>query len=106
MLRETNVRKAPVRYLKKDKDDGSTAASNTIGTNSAFKDSGIGSSLSDSKAPNNVRYATSMASLSSSIDQGIAPKIPSLSEEAKRGMLFECDACAQLITVRSRTQWK
>lgn len=68
---------------------------------SCFQDSGLGSSL-----PTQTNYAPSMNSCFSGWADGGRPHIPPLSEEAKRGKPFECDACGKLIRVTNGRDWK
>ncbi|KAF2176641.1 hypothetical protein K469DRAFT_399628 [Zopfia rhizophila CBS 207.26] len=68
---------------------------------SKFHDSGIGSSI-----PTQTSNAATVISFFSSLADGTQARIPRLSEEAKAGAPFTCDACGKTITVQSDYQWK
>lgn len=68
---------------------------------SHFQDSGLGSSL-----PAQANYASSMTSYLSSSAGGDRPHVPALSDKAKRGIPFTCDACGKLIRVTNKRVWK
>ena len=68
--------------------------SGSVYSPSKFHDSGLGSSLP---------YAQSV--VSSHVD-GSKSRIPPLSEDAKKGEPFPCDACGRPIRVKSNREWR
>lgn len=68
---------------------------------SRFYDSGLGTSI-----PAQSTYAYSIASFVSSRAESSHVKLPPLSEEAKRGVPFVCDACNKRVQIRRTRDWK
>lgn len=66
-----------------------------------FYDSGLGTSV-----PNRTGYALTIASFTTSLANGSHAKVPPLSEEAKRGMPFTCDACGKSVRYQRSRDWK
>lgn len=104
--RESRATQDLSQYKKQHEDDGSTLAASTVASSSGFEDSGVGSSLSGPEAHRPIRDAAFELSLVPNVDDRTRPPVPSLSAAAKGGMPFECDACGQIIKVKSRREWK
>ena len=73
----------------------------TVADSSKFQDSGLGASV-----PATTVYAATVASWASTTADGGCPRIPPLSEDAKRGNPFTCDACGRNIRVLETKMWK
>lgn len=71
----------------------------TVGGDSKFHDSGLGTSVSSGPA-----YAETVMSYSGG--EGGSVRIPPLPQEAKRGEAFECLACGLLVSFRNNSAWK
>jgi len=72
----------------------------TVAASSKFQDSGLGTSV-----PAITVYAATVASWASTAD-GSCPRIPPLSEDAKKGNPFTCDACGRKIRVSETKMWR
>lgn len=68
---------------------------------SNFHDSGLGTSV-----PARTSHAQSMASFASSRAESSHAKLPPLSEEAKSGRPFPCDACGSTIRIKRKRDWR
>jgi hypothetical protein len=75
--------------------------SGSVYSPSKFHDSGLGSSV-----PARTTYAQSIVSSFSSHTDGSRSRIPPLSENAKKGEPFPCDACGRSIRVKSDREWR
>jgi len=71
----------------------------TMTTSSKFHDSGLGSSIHATTA-----YAATVVSMISSLAEGSRAHIPRLSEDAKKGLPFACDACGKFIKVKDEME--
>jgi len=72
---------------------------------SEFQDSGLGTSLQVPSIPA-TRYAETILSYMSSMVGDKRVQIPPLSEEAKAGAKFECNACGKHIYARTNREWR
>ena len=75
--------------------------SGSVCSPSKFRDLGLGSS-----APARTTYAQSIVSSLSSHMDGSRSRTPPLSENAKKGEPFSCDACGRSIRVKSDREWR
>jgi hypothetical protein len=74
----------------------------SIGPNSEFQDSGIGTSLAKTQSS----YAPSTVSFMTSISGGERVRIPPLPAEGKKGLPFECTACGKLVRATNNREWR
>jgi hypothetical protein len=75
--------------------------SRSVYSPSKFHDSGLGSSV-----PARTTYSQSIVSSFSNHTDGSRSSIPPLSENAKKGEPFPCDACGRSIRVKSHYEWR
>lgn len=80
---------------------GKSNASRSLFAESGFHDSGLGTSI-----PVQSAYALSIASFVSSRAESSHSKLPPLSEPAKRGVPFVCDACNKTVQITRTREWK
>jgi len=73
----------------------------TVAASSKFQDSGLGTSV-----PATTVYAATVASWASTAADEGHPRIPPLSEDAKKGNPFTCDACGRKIRVSETKMWR
>ena len=92
--REANLR-------ERDGPENIIEVAGTVVADSAFHDSGMGTSV-----PAQTAYAKSIVSFISSISGETHNHIPPLSQEAKSGKPFSCNACGKNVTYTRTRDWR